>query len=91
MLEKVRSRKVLNNKMLDSKTVGSQVQELQLIVGDLIEEDMVINDAFQVVAMMKKFLPSWNDFQNYLKYKHNEVKLEDTLIPLKNEEDKKTH
>ena len=36
--------KFLDYKMSDSKTVGSQVQELQLIFHDLIAEDMVVNE-----------------------------------------------
>ena len=46
--------KFLDYKMLDSKTARSQVQELQLILHDLIDEDMVVNEAFQVAAMIKK-------------------------------------
>ena len=82
--------KVLDYKMSDSKTVGSQVQELQLIFHDLIAEDMVVNEAFQVAAMIEKLPPSWNDFKNYLKHKRKEMKLEDLVIQLKIEEDNKT-
>ena len=71
MLEKVCGRNVLDYKMVDSKTVGSQVQELQLILHDLIAENMVVNEAFQVAAMIEKLPPSWNDFKNYLKHKLN--------------------
>ena len=67
--------KFLDNKMLDSKTVGSQVQELQLILHDLIAEDMVVNEAFQVAAMIEKLPPSWNDFMNFLKHKRKQMKL----------------
>ena len=73
--------------MVDSKTVGSQVQELQLILHDLIDEDMVVNEAFQVATMIEKLPPSWNDFKNYLKHKRKEMKLEDLVIRLKIEED----
>ena len=89
MLEKVCGRKVLDYKMVDSKTVGSQVQELQLILHDLIAEDIVVNEAFQVAAMIEKLPPSWNDFKNYLKHKRKEMKLEDLVIRLKIEEDNK--
>ena len=80
-------RKVLDYKMVDSKTVGSQVQELQLILHDLIAEDMVVHEAFQVAGMIEKLPPSLNDFKNYLKHKHKEMKLEDLVIRLKIEED----
>ncbi|WMV52069.1 hypothetical protein MTR67_045454 [Solanum verrucosum] len=68
--------KFLDYKMSYSKTVGSQ--------------DMVVNEAFQVAAMIEKLPPSWNDFKNYLKHKRKEMKLEDLVIRLKIEEDNKT-
>ncbi|XP_019251218.1 PREDICTED: uncharacterized protein LOC109230145 [Nicotiana attenuata] len=82
--------KFLDYKMIDSKTVGTQVQELQLVVHDLIAKGMVVNEAFQVAAMIEKLPPSWRDFKNYLKHKRKEMKLEDLLIRLKIEEDNKT-
>ncbi|MCF8704054.1 hypothetical protein L3055_10995 [Corynebacterium sp. MC-02] len=82
--------KFLDYKMVDGKTVGTQVQELQLIFHDLIAEGMVVNEAFQVVALIEKLLPSWKDFKNYLKHKRKEMKLEDLVICLKIEEDNKT-
>ena len=63
------------------------MQELQLIFHDLIAEDMVVNEAFQVAAMIEKLPSSWNDFKNYLKHKRKEMKLEDLVIRLKIEED----
>ena len=48
---------------------------------------MVVNEAFQVAAMIEKLPPSWNDFKNYLKHKRKEMKLEDLVIRLKIEED----
>ncbi|KAL3365238.1 hypothetical protein AABB24_010412, partial [Solanum stoloniferum] len=61
-----------------------------LFLHDLIAEDMVVNEAFQVAAMIEKLPPSWNDFKNYLKHKRKEMKLEDLVIRLKIEEDNKT-
>ncbi|XP_060167548.1 uncharacterized protein LOC132598597 [Lycium barbarum] len=76
--------------MVDGKTVGTQVQELQLIFHDLIAKGMVVNEAFQVAAMIEKLPPSWKDFKHYLKHKRKEMKLEDLVIRLKIEEDNKT-
>ena len=42
----------LDYKMVECKTVGSQGQEVQLILHDLIAEDMVANEAFQVASMI---------------------------------------
>ncbi|XP_049390257.1 uncharacterized protein LOC125854718 [Solanum stenotomum] len=82
--------KFLDYKMSDNKTVGSQMQELQLIFHDLNAKDMVVNKAFQVAEIIKKLPPSWNDFKNYLKYKRKEMKLENLVIRLRIEEDNKT-
>ena len=60
--------------MVNSKTVGSQVHELQLNLHDLIAEDMVVNEDFQVDAMIGKLPPSWNDFKNYVKHICKEMK-----------------
>lgn len=43
-------------KMVDSKIVVSQVEELQIIISE-INEGLVINESFQVVAIIGK-LPS---------------------------------
>ncbi|XP_070048956.1 uncharacterized protein [Nicotiana tomentosiformis] len=82
--------KFLDYKMIDNKTVGSQVQELQLIFHDLIVEGMIVNEAFQVAAMMENLPPSWRGFKNYLKHKRKEIKLKDLVVRLKIEEDNKT-
>ena len=50
---------------------------------------MVVNEDFQVATMIEKFPPSWNDFKNYPKHKHKEMKLEYLVIRLKIEEDNK--
>lgn len=81
--------KFLDYKMIDIKTVGTQVQEVQLIFHDLIIEGMVVNKAFQVAAIIEKLPPSWRDFKNYLKHMCKEMKPEDLVIRLKIEEDNK--
>ena len=73
--------------MVDSKIVRSQVPEHEFILHDLIVEDMVVNEAFQVAALIEKLPPPWDDFKNYLKIKDKEMKLEDLVIRLKIEED----
>nr|XP_009798319.1 PREDICTED: uncharacterized protein LOC104244566 [Nicotiana sylvestris] len=88
-LKKFMVAKFLDYKMIDNKTVGTQVQELQLIFHDFIAEGMVVNEVFQVAAMIEKLPPSWRDFKNYLKHKRKEMKLENLVIRLKIEEDNK--
>ena len=50
---------------------------------------MVVNEAFQVAAMIEKLSPSWNDLRKYLKHKRKQMKLDDLVIRLKIEEDNK--
>ena len=46
----------LEYKMVDTKNIGLEVQELQLIFHDLITEDMVVNETFQVATMLQQYL-----------------------------------
>ena len=70
-------------KMSYSKIVGSQVQEIQLIFHVMITKDMVVNEVFQMPAMIEK-LPHLNiDFKKYVKHKRQKMKLEDLMIGLK--------
>ncbi|KAM3328258.1 hypothetical protein P3S68_032950 [Capsicum galapagoense] len=79
----------LDFKMIDSKSVVSQVQELQVIIHDLLAESLIVNDAFQVAAIVEKLLPLWKDFKNYLKHKRKEMTVEDLIFRLRIEEDNK--
>ncbi|XP_075088315.1 uncharacterized protein LOC142170328 [Nicotiana tabacum] len=88
-LKKFGAAKFLDIKMVDSKSVITQVQELQVIVHDLLAEGMVINEAFQVVALIEKLPLMWKDFKNYLKHKRKEITLEDLIVRLRIEEDNK--
>ncbi|XP_075079636.1 uncharacterized protein LOC142164815 [Nicotiana tabacum] len=81
--------KFLDYKMVDHKHVITQVQELQVITHDLLVKGLVINETFQVAAMIEKLPPLWRDFKNYLKYKHKEMKLEDLIVRLRIEKDNK--
>ncbi|XP_075524497.1 uncharacterized protein LOC142556886 [Primulina tabacum] len=82
--------KFLYFKMVDNKSVVNQVQEIQIIIYDLLAEGMDINEPFQVAAIIEKLPPMWKDFKNYLKHKHNELKLEDLIVRLRIEEDSRT-
>ena len=51
---------------------------------------MVVNEDFQVDAMIEKLPPPCNDFKNYLKHKRKEMKLENLVIRFKIEKYNKT-
>ncbi|PHU30764.1 Shaggy-related protein kinase NtK-1 [Capsicum chinense] len=65
------------------------VEELQVIIHDLLVESLIVNDAFQVAAIVEKLPPLWKDFKNYLKHKCKEMAIEDLIVRLCIEEDNK--
>ncbi|XP_069150639.1 uncharacterized protein [Solanum lycopersicum] len=79
----------LDDKMIDSKTFITQVQELKVIIYDLLAEGLIVNDAFQVTAIIEKLPPLWKDFKKYLKQTRKEMIVEDLIVRLTIEEDNK--
>nr|XP_033513748.1 uncharacterized protein LOC117278383 [Nicotiana tomentosiformis] len=65
------------------KFVAAKILDYKMV------DSLVINEVFQVAAMIEKLYPLWRDFKNYLKYKRKEMKLEDLIVRLRNEEDNK--
>nr|XP_009794184.1 PREDICTED: uncharacterized protein LOC104240970 [Nicotiana sylvestris] len=65
------------------KFVAAKFLDFKMIDG------MVINEAFQIAAFIEKLPLLWKDFKNYLKYKRNEMELEDLIFRLRIEEDNK--
>ena len=53
----------------------------------MLSEGLVINETFQVAAVIEKLSLSWKDFKNYLKHKRNEPSMEDLAVRLRIEED----
>ncbi|PHT62848.1 hypothetical protein T459_33313 [Capsicum annuum] len=70
----------LEYRMVGNKSVVSQVQELQVIIHDILAEGLILNEAFQVAAMIKKLPPLWKDFKNYLKHKRMDMLVEDLIV-----------
>ncbi|XP_069150404.1 uncharacterized protein [Solanum lycopersicum] len=81
--------KFLDYKMIDSKTVITQVQELHVIIHDHLAEGLIVNDIFQVTAIIEKLPPMLKNFKNYLKHKRKEMTVEDLIIRLRIVEDNK--
>ena len=61
--------------MVDSKAAVSQFQELQVIIHEVHTEGMVLDESFQVAAIIEKLPPVWKDFKNYLKHKLKEMSM----------------
>ncbi|KAK5812587.1 hypothetical protein PVK06_028023 [Gossypium arboreum] len=79
--------KFLNFVMVDSKAVVNQVQEFQLIIHGILVEGMYISESFQITTIIEKLPPTWNDFNNCLKHKRKEIKVENLIVRLRIEED----
>lgn len=80
----------LDYKIVDSKTVISEVQELQVILHEIHVEWMILSETFQVAIIIEKLPPAWKNFKNYLKYKQKEMNVEELIVRLQIEEDKKS-
>ncbi|PHT52077.1 hypothetical protein CQW23_06539 [Capsicum baccatum] len=52
-------------------------------------EGLIMNDEFQVVAIIEKLPHMWKDFKNYLKHKCKEMIVEDLIVRLRIEQDNK--
>ena len=76
-LKKFVEGKFQDYKMLDSKTVITQVQDLQVILHDIHVEGMSLSESFQVSIIIEKLPLLWKEFENYLKHKQKEMRLED--------------
>jgi len=50
-------------------------------------EGMILSETFQFATIVEKLPPAMRDFKNYLKHKHNELKLKDLIVRLRIEED----
>ena len=48
---------------------------------------MILPEAFEVAAIIKKLPPSLKEFKSYLKHKRKEMNLEDLIVRLRIEED----
>ncbi|XP_070010851.1 uncharacterized protein [Nicotiana sylvestris] len=62
---------------------------LSILTNKNFIEGRVINEAFQVAAMIEKLPSLWKDLKNYLKYKRKEMSFEDLIVRLRIEEDNK--
>jgi hypothetical protein len=50
---------------------------------------MIINESFQVVIIIKKLSPYWNEIGNWFKHKSKKIEVEDLILRLRVKEDNK--
>ncbi|XP_070028726.1 uncharacterized protein [Nicotiana sylvestris] len=65
------------------KFVAAKFLDYKMVYSKIFTEGLVINEAFQVAAMIEKFPPLWKDSKNYLKHKRTEMSLEDLIVRLR--------
>ena len=53
-----------------------------LITHIIFNVGLIVNDVFQVVAIIEKLPPLWKDFKKYLKHKCEEITIEDVIVRL---------
>ncbi|GAA0176198.1 hypothetical protein LIER_29236 [Lithospermum erythrorhizon] len=80
-------KKFIDFKMIDGKSIGSQVQELEVIFSGIHDERMVISESFQVAVIIEKLPSGWKDFKNYLKHEQKEMIVKEVALCLRIEED----
>ncbi|XP_070022378.1 uncharacterized protein [Nicotiana sylvestris] len=71
--------------------INIDVESINFIIftNKIFIEGLVINETFQVAAMIEKLPHLWKDFKNYLKHKRKEMLLEYLIVRLRIKEDKK--
>lgn len=83
-------KKFVVNHFLDYEMVNSKsnvlVLEFQLIIREIQAEKIELNKSFQVTCVIEKLLLALKDFKKYLKYKQNEIRMEDLIVRLRIEE-----
>ncbi|XP_070024829.1 uncharacterized protein [Nicotiana sylvestris] len=75
----------------DISRINTDIESTKFIIftNRIVIKGLVINETFQVAAMIEKLPPLWKDFKNYLKHKCKEMSLEDLIVRLRIEDDNK--
>ena len=95
MLEDARTQKyVIQNfrkfQMTKDRDVSSQIHDYHILINDLVIEDIKILEPFVVGYLIETLLDSWKDCKNNMKHKRKQMSLEDVIIHIRIEEQKKT-
>ncbi|PHU30684.1 hypothetical protein BC332_02777 [Capsicum chinense] len=76
-------------KFTNSPTLVGEGNSGVFIIRTLTPLGLIVNDAFQVAAIVEKLPPLWKGFKNYLKHKCKDMTVEDLIVRLRIEEDNK--
>ncbi|XP_077219661.1 uncharacterized protein LOC143853830 [Tasmannia lanceolata] len=72
----------LDFKMTDHKLVVDQIHEIQYIISQVHQQGVNLDDTVIIPSIIDKLLPSWKGFRKSLKYKKDEMSLEDLIQTL---------
>ena len=78
--------KLLHFQMTDDKPVVEQIYEYENLVANVLPEGMKMCEILQANVLLEKFPPSWCDYQNHLKHKKKDLKLQDLISHMRTEE-----
>ncbi|GAA0168744.1 hypothetical protein LIER_40626 [Lithospermum erythrorhizon] len=73
--------------MSDSRSVMEQFHELERMLGNFKQDNMSLDESIVVASIIDKLRPCWKDFKRSLKYKKEDVSLEELANSLRIEED----
>ncbi|XP_049354726.1 uncharacterized protein LOC125819306 [Solanum verrucosum] len=80
---------------LEKKYKKEDARMKKFIVAKFLDYKMirrlVVNDVFQVTAIIEKLPPLWKDFKNYLKHKNKEMTIEDLMKNPQNQRKERKH
>ncbi|CAL0301666.1 unnamed protein product [Lupinus luteus] len=65
--------------------INEQFHEIQKIADEIISEGMALDEQFQVVVIIEKLPPSWEDIKNLMR--HKTISLESLITRLRIEEE----
>ena len=78
--------KWLQFQMTDDKPVVEQINKYENLVANVLSEGMKMCEILQANVLMEKFPPSCSDYQNHLKHKKKDLKLQDLISHIRTEE-----
>ncbi|KAL3534519.1 hypothetical protein ACH5RR_002980 [Cinchona calisaya] len=78
-----------NFKMIDGKSMIKQLSEIDRILNNIKQHNLNIDESIIVSSMIDKLPPSWRDVKRNLKYKKEELSLENLANHLRLEEEMK--
>lgn len=65
--------------MTNDKPTVEQIHKYEIMVENVLSEVIKTCEILQVNVLLEKFSLSWNDYQNHLKHKKKDLKLQELI------------